>query len=128
MTVKAKTAAPEPMAAFEQAAAHAPEAMLALTRFQTTMFDAVLRQNIEMLDFLKERFQRDRQLVHELAQTSDPSDIARVWSEFWKKAVEEYSDEPRRLGDAMARATTDALARARSDAEHLVGATKATAV
>jgi hypothetical protein len=105
-----------------------PEMMLALTRIQGTMFDAWMRQSIEMMDFLKARFERDRKLAAEIAKVGDPSEAVALWTRFWQKAAEDYADEPRRLASVMTEAAGEAFSQARKDAETLVERTKATAV
>jgi hypothetical protein len=117
-----------PVAGFEQMATHLPEMMLSLTRIQATVFDACLRQNIEILDFLKQRFERDRDLARHLTEAAEPADAAALWGKFLETAAADYADEPRRITTAMAKAMTDALAQARHDAEDLMEPSEATAI
>ena len=119
---------PNALAGMEQLASHMPEMMLALTRMQSTAFDAVMRQNIEMLDFLKARFERDRRLAGEIAKAEDATEAMALWQSFWQKAVEDYGGERGRLATKMQKAAGDAVEQARTDAEQLVHRATATAV
>lgn len=112
----------------EQMATDVPEMMLYLTRMQGTLFDAVLRQNIEALDFLKRRFEHDRDLLSTLAKVDDPAKATTLWSDFWQNAIESYADEPRRLAEMMTKAAGDAVTKARDDANRLMQTTKTTAL
>ncbi|MCB2115423.1 MAG: phasin family protein [Rhodobacteraceae bacterium] len=91
-----------------------PEAMdmgdgaTAAVRAQARMMDAVLKQNIEVLDFLKQRYEKDRALFSSLATIENPNDIMTVWSGFWQKAMSDYSNEAGKLG-ALAAATTEQM-------------------
>ena len=117
-----------PAATVGRLSRHLPEMLLALTRMQTTMFDAALRQNIEWLDFLKARFERDRQLVSRIGQAAEPQEAAQLWAEFWRRAAEDYADEPRRLSQAAQAAVTNALSQARADAETILHPAHSTAL
>lgn len=116
------------IAGLEQIPAHVPEMMLALSRMQGTIFDAVMRQNIEVLDFLKARFERDRELAQHITHAADPADAVRLWAEFWQKAASDYAGEPARLSELMQKSVTHAVAAARHDTEDIMHVTKATAV
>jgi hypothetical protein len=112
----------------EQMAVRAPETVLALAHLQGTVFDAWMRQNIEAMDFLKARFERDRQLAVEIAGIKDASEAVALWTTFWQRAVEDYADEPRRVASLMASAARDALSNARHEAEGIMKTASATAV
>lgn len=128
MPKKSAAAQDTMLAGMEQAASHVPEMMLALSRMQHTLFDAWLRQNIEAVDFLKARLERDRKMASEIARVEDPAEAMAAWSKFWQTALADYADEPRRLAEVMTNAASDAVAHARHDAETLMHGTKATAV
>jgi hypothetical protein len=95
---------------------------------QGAILDAVLRQNIEVLDFLKARFERDRDLAQRITGTTDPAEAFRLWSGFRQKAAAGYAGEPARLSDLMQKSLAHAIAAARHDAEDIMHVTKATAV
>lgn len=69
---------------------------------QVRMMDALLKQNIEALDFLRQRFEKDRAMLAELAGAKDGAAAGTVLTEFWQKAFSDYSAEAGRLGSLMA--------------------------
>ena len=89
-----------------------PEAMemgdnaTAAVRAQARMMDAILKQNIEVLDFLKQRYEKDRALFTSLAKAEKPNDVMELWSGFWSNAMSDYSNEAGKLG-ALAAATAE---------------------
>lgn len=91
------------------APAQMAELMTAVTRMQGKMVDAVLRQNIETLDFLKERFEKDRALIATMVEKKDPSAVMHLLTEFWQKAMEDYANETGKLTATMASATEQAI-------------------
>lgn len=68
---------------------------------QVRMMDAVLKQNIEALDFLKTRFEKDRAMLDELAQTRDAAAAGAVLTSFWQRLASDYMQEAGRLGSLM---------------------------
>lgn len=120
---------PKPASASPAAAAvHLPEMLLTLTRMQGIVFDAVMRQNIAVLDFLKLRFERDRDIARRLAAAREPQEAIRLWSDFWTRAAQDYATEPTQLSEAMQQSVAGAVARARHDAEEMLHVARSTAV
>lgn len=68
---------------------------------QVRMMDAVLKQNIEALDFLKTRFEKDRAMLGELASAQDATAAAAVLTGFWQRLASDYMQEAGRLGSLM---------------------------
>lgn len=68
---------------------------------QVRMMDAVLKQNIEALDFLKTRFEKDRAMLGELAQAQDAAAAGAVLTSFWQRLASDYMQEAGRLGSLM---------------------------
>lgn len=68
---------------------------------QVRMMDAVLKQNIEALEFLKNRFEKDRAMLGELAATKDAAAAGAVLTGFWQKLASDYMQEAGRLGSLM---------------------------
>ncbi|MBZ4022980.1 hypothetical protein CKO11_10970 [Rhodobacter sp. TJ_12] len=64
---------------------------------QARMAEAMLGQNIEMLDFLKARFERDKAMLGELARAKDPMEAAKLWQDFWSRMFTDYSVETTKL-------------------------------
>jgi hypothetical protein len=115
-------------ASFAQVPAHMPEMMLALTRMQAGMFEAALRQQIEALDFLKARLERDRRFVEGLTAVKDAQAAMVVWTEFWRHATEDYAAEAGRQGVILREAVAEGLDEVAGEATHLLDKTRATAV
>ncbi len=68
---------------------------------QVRMMDAVLKQNIEALEFLKTRFEKDRAMLGELATAKDAAAAGAVLTGFWQKLASDYMQEAGRLGSLM---------------------------
>ncbi|MFD2175300.1 hypothetical protein [Rhodobacter lacus] len=64
---------------------------------QARMAEAMLGQNIEMLDFLKARFERDKLMLADLAKVDDPAEAMRIWQDFWGRLFTDYSVETTKL-------------------------------
>lgn len=88
--------------------AHIGDMAEGVIRAQARMMDAVLRQNIEALDFLKKRFEQDRALLETIAQSGAGPDATAAWTDFWKRAMSDYQSEMGRMG-AFAAATTEQM-------------------
>lgn len=88
--------------------AHLGDMAEGVMRAQARMMDAVLRQNIEALDFLKKRFEQDRALLDTIAQTGSGPEATTAWTDFWKRAMSDYQAEMGRMG-ALATATTEQM-------------------
>jgi hypothetical protein len=88
--------------------AHLGDMMAAMVRAQARMMDSVLKQNIETLDFLKQRFEKDRAMVQSLADSADPTQAMKVMQDFWSNSLKDYTDEAGKLG-ALAAATAEEI-------------------
>ncbi|PKP69236.1 MAG: hypothetical protein CVT82_11855 [Alphaproteobacteria bacterium HGW-Alphaproteobacteria-4] len=86
--------------------AHVGDMMQGMMRAQAKMMDAVLRQSIEALDFIKARYEKDRALYAALAAAGDAQASAKVWTDFMQRATSDYADEAGRLS-ALAAVTTE---------------------
>ncbi len=97
------------MPPFDEMPAQVGEAMSQMAKRQGHVFDAMLKQNIEMLDFLRARFERDRAMVAELSSAEDPATASRLWADFWQKAAHDYSEETGKMTGMLAELTSDAV-------------------
>ncbi|MCX7888156.1 MAG: hypothetical protein N2422_00310 [Rhodobacteraceae bacterium] len=111
-----------------QLPAQLPEMMLALTRMQAALAGAALRQQIEGLEFLKERLERDLRFVADLAAARDAQALAVLWAEFWRHAAEDYAAEAGRQGAILRAAVAHELDAIAGEAAHLLDEVRATAV
>lgn len=88
--------------------AHLGDMTAAILRAQAHMMDSILKQNIEVLDFLKARFEKDREIFNQLAASSDPAQAMELVHSFWTRSVKDYTDEAGKLG-ALAAVTAEQL-------------------
>lgn len=72
--------------------AQSGDMLMDLVRAQARLMDAILSQNIETLDFLKSRYEKDRQLLADLSLASDPNAMLTMLSTFWAGAVTDYTN------------------------------------
>jgi hypothetical protein len=93
---------------FSNDPAHLGDMMSSIMRAQARMMDSVLKQNIEALDFIKTRFEKDREVFNRLAETGDPTLASQVLQDYWNGTLKDYTDEAGKLG-ALASATAEQL-------------------
>ena len=55
-----------------------------------------------VLGFVRERLEKDREIVAALAGAKDPTQAAQLWSEFWQKTMADYGDESGKLSEMVA--------------------------
>ncbi len=75
-----------------------------MARLQAHAAKAVIDCNIEAVDFVKHRLNRDADLVARMAASRDFGEMLGVYSDFWQKALDEYSDEAGKLASLNTRA------------------------
>lgn len=92
---------------------------------QARMAEAMLKQNIEMLDFLKARFERDRAMLEDLANAKDQAQAATLWEDFWQRMLTDYSVETNKLAATATEIAETALRSATEESEALMAAGKA---
>lgn len=78
-------------------AANLPKMIQASTRMQAQMFNNCMKYNIEVLNFLKHRFEQDMKLVEHVTNTDDTGKAFKAYMSFWQSAVKEYTDEAGKL-------------------------------
>lgn len=64
---------------------------------QARMAEAMLGQNIELLEFVKARFERDKAMLADLSRIDDPAEAMRIWQDFWGRMFTDYSVETTKL-------------------------------
>ena len=74
-----------------------PKLIQASARLQAHVFNSCMKCNIEMLDFLKHRFEQDMKLVEEVTCCQDSDKVVKTCMDFWECAVSEYSSEAGKL-------------------------------
>ncbi len=90
-------------------------------RPQVQLAEAMLKQNIETLDFLKTRFERDRLMLEKLAQTQDPTQAMELWTGFWQAMLSDYAGETNKLAASVTEIAEQAVRTATEEGEALVG-------
>lgn len=90
---------------------------------QLKMMEALIAQNIEMLDFLKTRFERDQDMVGKLADEADPLKAMSLWGEFWQRAASDYATEMSKLATSMTGIAERAVRTATEEGEAIAKAT-----
>lgn len=101
---------------------HSADAMMhGVLRAQARMIDALLKQNIETLDFLRLRFEKDRAMIAHLAEAKDSAAAGMVMANFWQKTLSDYSAEAGRLGALMTATVTQMQEGLAEEARALMG-------
>jgi hypothetical protein len=67
--------------------AHLGDMTAAMLRAQARMMDSILKQNIEVLDFLRTRFEKDRAIFNDLAANHDPARAMELLQAFWNRSL-----------------------------------------
>jgi len=80
-----------------------------MAKAQGQVMDAMMKQNIEVLTFVKERMERDREMVAQLAAAKDPAEAAEIWSGFWQRAMADYGDESGKLSEMVSGMASEVL-------------------
>lgn len=94
--------------------AHMGDMMTAILRAQARMMDSILKQNIETLDFVRQRFEKDRAVFRDLADSDDPASAMQVMQDFWTRSMRDYTDEAGKIG-ALAAAAAEEIAEGLTD-------------
>ncbi|MFC5738739.1 phasin family protein [Sinirhodobacter huangdaonensis] len=89
---------------------------------QARMAESLLKHNIEMLEFLKARFERDREMLDELADAGSPAEAMAMWQGFWQKMLTDYSVETNKLAASATEIAEQAIRAATEEGEAMVTA------
>ncbi|MBW0157208.1 phasin family protein [Sedimentimonas flavescens] len=92
-------------------------------RPQARMAEALLKQNIETLDFLKTRFERDRSMLADLADAKDPNEAMALWTTFWQRMLSDYSTETNKLAASVTEIAEQAVRTATEEGNAIISAT-----
>lgn len=91
-------------------------------RPQARMAEALIKQNIETLDFLKTRFERDRAMLGELAAVEDATEAMSLWTTFWQRMLSDYATETNKLAASVTEIAEQALRSASEEGTALMAA------
>ncbi|MGE0232322.1 MAG: phasin family protein [Flavobacteriaceae bacterium] len=78
---------------FNPFAAVMPETMKQFGGMQSRLVSACMQYNLEYLEFLKRRVEKDIALIEEMSAKEEPSEVMSACTDFWRAAFEDYSDE-----------------------------------
>ena len=76
---------------------------------QAKMAEAMINQNIEMLEFLKTRFEKDRAMLETLSDAATPVEAMTLWQGFWQKMLTDYSAETNKLATSVSAIAEQAI-------------------
>ncbi len=91
-------------------------ALLAMIRLQGIAMKAVLRHQIEALDFLKRRFEKDFRLIDDLRESGKHGDMFDVYADFMREAFSDYGEEAARLASLESDLASEASSEIRKEA------------
>lgn len=94
----------------------AQHALLAVTRLQALAVKAVLRHQIEALDFLKRRIEKDFRLIDDLRESVKRGDMFDVHADFMREAFADYGEEAARLASLESDLASEASSEIRKEA------------
>lgn len=60
---------------------------------QAEMLEQLIERNIEMVDFLRARLEKDRKLVTEITEADRPTEVMAKLAAFWQQAWSDYAAE-----------------------------------
>ena len=89
-------------------------------RGHAQVFKAMMRYQLETLDFLKRRYEQDLKLVEDLAATEETGDSFDVLAAFWRNAASEYAIEAGRVARIGSRIAAETAGQVRKEAESTV--------
>lgn len=104
------------MGSFADAIPALPGANWALmVKPQARLAEAMLRHNIETLEFLKARCERDKEFLGTIARAETPTEAISLWQGFWQKMLADYAAETDKLAASAAKLTEEAIRSATED-------------
>ncbi|TMV93585.1 hypothetical protein FGG78_04475 [Thioclava sp. BHET1] len=84
---------------------------------QLQMAEALIARNIETLDFLRARFERDQEMLARLSEERDPMQAMNLWSAFWQRTMSDYSSEMAKLATSASALAETAVRTATQEGE-----------
>lgn len=93
---------------------------LATARLQAQAYKAAMRYQIEMLNFLKQRYEQDVKLVDELVASDKLNDAFDVVTDFMQNAATEYTSEAGKIARIGSKLSSETARRMRKQADEIV--------
>lgn len=107
----------DPFAQVTPFLSNSQKALFSATRLQAQAYKAMMRYQIEILSFVKHRYEEDMRLADEIATAQDLSNAFEICADFWQQAVTEYSDECGKMANLGSRLASDTARQVRKEAE-----------
>ncbi len=92
-----------------QAAELGKQQLAALTDLQGRMMKAAMTFNEELLAFTRRRLDRDMETGQRLGKCKDPAEAFQVMSDFYREALDNYTEEAKQLMALGQKAMTEAM-------------------
>lgn len=96
-----------------------PQFVTAAARMQGEMFNAYMKCNIELLDFLRSRCEEDRKLALNVTKNGDASQAFDTLLDFWRKGMLQYFGEAGKLASMNSELAAEAAKRMTEEAQGL---------
>lgn len=93
--------------------------LLSMGHFQAAAIQAMLRYQIEVLTFMKNRSDHDVRFLEELLASDYARDGFDLYCSFWRDALQDYSDEAERLTRLGSQMAAQTAKQVRDDQEEL---------
>lgn len=93
--------------------------LLSTARIQSTVLQTMLGYQVEALSFMQNRSQQHLQLWRDLLASDYARDSFDLYCSFWRNALQDYSDETKRLARMGAHLATEAAKCTRDEQEEL---------
>lgn len=94
--------------------------MLAAARMQAQGFKAMMRYQIELLSFLKHRFEQDLKFVGDLASSSEFNDTFDVVADFMQNVTTDYAAETGKMATIGSTLASETARHLREQASEVV--------
>lgn len=93
---------------------------LATARLQAQTFRSAMRFQIEMLGFLKHRFEQDVRFMDDLVASTELNDAFDVVTDFMQNTAAEYTSEAGKMASIGSKLTSETARQIRAQAEGVV--------
>lgn len=93
---------------------------LATARLQAQTFRSAMRFQIEMLGFLKHRFEQDVRFMDDLVASTELNDAFDVVTDFMQNTAAEYTSEAGKMATIGSKLTSETARQIRAQAEGVV--------
>ena len=92
----------------------------ATARLQAQTFRGAMRYQIEMLNFLRHRYEQDVKLVDDLVASDEFNDAFDVVTDFMQNAATEYTSEAGKMASISSKLSSETARRMRRQADEMI--------